>query len=50
MKKILLFSFVLLTTLAEAQQTTNQPDRVNWFQDLGFGIFIHWNVDAPSGP
>lgn len=49
MKKILLFAFALLATLAEAQQTTNQPDRVNWFQDLGFGMFIHWNVDAPLG-
>eukprot|EP01036_Dinobryon_divergens_P044351 gene44351-59171_t len=34
---------------AQTPQTTNKPDRVNWFQDLGFGMFIHWNVDGTLG-
>ncbi|MDX2154589.1 MAG: alpha-L-fucosidase [Bryobacteraceae bacterium] len=27
----------------------NKPERLEWFRDLGFGLFIHWNVDAPLG-
>ena len=34
---------------AQAVQTTNRPDRVQWYQDLGFGMFIHWNVDVTLG-
>ncbi len=40
---------VTFTSTAYAQQVTNKPDRVNWFQDLAFGMFIHWNVDVPLG-
>ena len=47
MKKI--FLLILLSFTAFAQQTTNKPERVNWFQDLGFGMFIHWNVDVSLG-
>jgi len=32
-----------------AQQSTNKPERVQWFQDLAFGMFIHWNVDVSLG-
>jgi alpha-L-fucosidase len=28
----------------------NQPDRVERFRDLGFGMFIHWGVDTATGP
>ena len=27
----------------------NQPQRLEWFRDLGFGIFIHWSVDSQIG-
>ena len=27
----------------------NQPARLEWFRDLGFGLFIHWNVDSQLG-
>lgn len=27
----------------------NQPERLEWFRDLGFGMFIHWNVDVTLG-
>jgi alpha-L-fucosidase len=27
----------------------NRPERLEWFRDLGFGMFIHWSVDAPLG-
>jgi alpha-L-fucosidase len=47
MKKI--FLLLLLGFSAVAQQTANKLERVNWFQDLGFGMFIHWNVDVSLG-
>lgn len=27
----------------------NKPDRVEWFRDQGFGLFIHWSVDSQLG-
>jgi alpha-L-fucosidase len=27
----------------------NRPERVAWFANLGFGIFIHWSVDSQLG-
>src|ERR1700759_3543095 len=39
---------ILLAALAYAQ-TGNQPDRVEWFRDQGFGLFIHWSVDSQLG-
>lgn len=27
----------------------NQADRVEWFRDQGFGLFIHWSVDSQLG-
>jgi alpha-L-fucosidase len=32
-----------------AQQTANRPERVEWFENLAFGMFIHWNVDVALG-
>ncbi len=51
-KTLLGIAFVLLTFFsasAQKVQTTNNPDRVNWYEDLGFGMFIHWNVDVTLG-
>lgn len=30
-------------------QNSNKPEREKWFQDLGFGMFIHWNIDGSLG-
>ncbi len=30
-------------------QTGNLPERVEWFRDQGFGMFIHWSVDGQLG-
>ena len=52
MKRLLLLTlFICLAINSRAQslQTTNKPERVNWFQNLGFGMFIHWNVDVSLG-
>jgi len=27
----------------------NKPERIEWFRDLGFGLFIHWSVDVQTG-
>jgi alpha-L-fucosidase len=45
---ILLLSGVICSE-AQPVQVTNKPERVKWFQDLGFGMFIHWNVDVTLG-
>ena len=37
------------TIVLKAQQKDNKPARVEWFQDLAFGMFIHWNVDVSLG-
>ena len=39
---------------AAAQELTppgslNKPERLEWFRDLGFGLFIHWSVDSQTG-
>jgi len=28
---------------------TNRADRLEWFRDQGFGLFIHWNLDCQLG-
>ena len=47
------FSLVSLTSLLLAAslfaQTANHPDRLEWFRDQGFGLFIHWGVDSQLG-
>ena len=30
-------------------QDANQSDRLEWFRDQGFGLFIHWSVDGQLG-
>ncbi len=36
--------------IGAAKQTSgNRPERLEWFRDLGFGMFIHWNVDGTLG-
>ncbi len=27
----------------------NRPERLEWFRDLGFGLFIHWSHDSQLG-
>ncbi|CAG5008212.1 hypothetical protein DYBT9275_04219 [Dyadobacter sp. CECT 9275] len=46
---VLLFFICCCSCAAIAQQKANNPERVKWFQDLGFGMFIHWNVDVSLG-
>ena len=47
------FSLVSLASLLLAAslfaQTANHSDRLEWFRDQGFGLFIHWGVDSQLG-
>jgi alpha-L-fucosidase len=51
----LLFIF-LIVPIVRAQESANpeigslnRPDRLEWFRDQGFGLFIHWSVDSQLG-
>lgn len=51
-RKDLLWSLIALLVavpLAGQQAPGNKPERLEWFRDLGFGMFIHWGVDVPLG-
>jgi alpha-L-fucosidase len=48
----LIICVVILCTIPFAPvyaQVTNNPNRLEWFQDLGFGLFIHWSLDSQIG-
>ncbi len=36
----------LLAVGAVPTSAANKPDRVEWFRDLGLGLFIHWSLDS----
>src|SRR3954454_1312657 len=42
-------AFPVLVISAASAQEGNRPDRLEWFRDLGFGLFIHWNFDSQLG-
>ena len=49
-----LILFLLLCSALPAQRdippgSLNQPERLEWFRDQGFGMFIHWSVDSQTG-
>jgi alpha-L-fucosidase len=50
-----IFAIIVLTgffTFNHAQSIIvdkNKPEREEWFQSLGFGMFIHWSVDVQIG-
>jgi alpha-L-fucosidase len=58
MKTAFLIAFLLITHLSHAQKeqsdnrfssNKNNPARQEWLRDMGFGMFIHFNVDAQLG-
>lgn len=44
-----LLAFLLAAALCFAQPPANKPDRLEWFRDQGFGLFIHWSLDSQIG-
>ena len=58
MRKILVILLFFLGHTGQAQKEEsdnrfagnhNKPERQEWLRDLGFGMFIHFNVDAQLG-
>jgi alpha-L-fucosidase len=43
------FSILCIAQDDPMQGSRNKPDRVEWFRDQGFGLFIHWSVDSQLG-
>lgn len=48
------FALLMAAATAAAQRdippgSLNKPERLEWFRDLGFGLFIHWSVDSQTG-
>lgn len=40
----------LLCTVTSARAASgNSPERLEWFRDAGFGLFIHWSLDSQIG-
>lgn len=37
---------VLVIAAALPALAANRPERVEWFRDLGLGLFIHWSLDS----
>ena len=53
---VLTFLFFINLLFAQTQQNTkdnfldlNKPERLEWFRDLGFGMFIHFSYDSQLG-
>jgi len=46
MSRRLLIGLLLCAALGGAE---NKPERLEWFRDLGFGLFIHWSLDSQVG-
>jgi alpha-L-fucosidase len=45
-----LFSCALLIAQRDIPPgSLNSPERLEWFRDQGFGMFIHWSVDSQTG-
>ena len=39
----------LLFAFSTNLKADNKPEREAWFSDLGFGMFIHWNIGSQLG-
>ncbi|MBI1353929.1 MAG: alpha-L-fucosidase [Acidobacteria bacterium] len=44
-----LLSLLLLLAACVSAPAQNKPERLEWFRDLGFGLFIHWSLDSQVG-
>jgi alpha-L-fucosidase len=53
MRRLILLSFFLSASLPAQREippgSLNAPERLEWFRDQGFGMFIHWSVDSQTG-
>jgi alpha-L-fucosidase len=53
LKSTFIFLLIILSHNVNAQEekplNLNNPEREQWFIDLGFGMFIHWSMDVQLG-
>jgi alpha-L-fucosidase len=42
-------ALVAALLVARPASSGNRPERLEWFRDLGFGLFIHWSLDSQLG-
>ncbi len=45
----LLLPAMLMAASPAGLLADNKPERLRWFSDLGFGLFIHWSLDCQIG-
>src|SRR5918994_710645 len=43
------FAALLASAALLSAQAANKPERLEWFRDQGFGLFIHWTMDSQIG-
>src|ERR1700760_2005308 len=55
-RTLALLVFFAFSPLLHAQESANpeigslnEPERLEWFRDQGFGLFIHWSIDSQLG-
>lgn len=48
-RRNVVFCCLLLLSSLRPLQGENSRERLQWFQDQGFGLFIHWGVDSQLG-
>ena len=47
-----IYFVILLPAVSNARENReilNKPERLEWFRDLGLGMFIHWSIDSQLG-
>lgn len=49
MKALLWVALFGVNASLSAGMLTNRAERLEWFRDQGFGLFIHWSVDSQLG-
>lgn len=49
MFKILVCCMLGFSLIGMAQDAGNRPERLEIFQDMGLGLFIHWSIDSQIG-
>ncbi len=42
----LVTSVAFTPAVVSGEGAGNRPERLEWFRDLGFGLFIHWSLDS----
>ena len=47
--KIIIWTLVLFSTFIKAQNKNDESQKMEWFGDAKFGVFIHWGIYSVNG-